>query len=218
MKVRSLIIGLVASMACVLAIAPSSFASSSSPTGIVRVQQSGQVVNHVIPASLAAKINSGDWGGPSMDQLASAGIRPGMNPAGTGMTAPATVTPFTVRSVAGGPVILCVLDEALKISDPHKSKHEPRNVNVIATVECSQAVPEITLVVSLYRNGKRVNSTTHNAFEKKFIKGNSASGCKGTAGNYQGTATARVVFPPRYVPPVETGHVKSKVVRVNCWK
>jgi hypothetical protein len=31
-------------------------------------------------------------------------------------------------------------------------------------------------------------------------------------------ADTRVVFPPRYVPPVESGHVKSKVVKVNCWK
>jgi hypothetical protein len=135
----------------------------------------------------------------------------------SGSTSTVIIQEFTVRSAPGAPVIVCDLAEALSISNPHKSHHEPRNINVIATVTCSQSVPEINLVVSLYRNGKRVNSTTHNAFGKKFIKGNSASGCKGTAGDYQGTATARVVFPPRYVPPVETGHVKSKVVRVDCF-
>lgn len=128
-----------------------------------------------------------------------------------------TVQTFAVRSKAGAPVILCLLSEALKISNPHHSHHEPRNINVIATVSCSQAVPEITLVVSLFRNGRRVNSTTHNVIEKRFIKGNAASGCKGTAGNYQGTATARVVFPPKFVPPVETGHVKSRIIRVHCF-
>jgi hypothetical protein len=115
-------------------------------------------------------------------------------------------------------VIVCDLVEALRIGHPHKSHHEPRNVNVVATVTCSQAVPNISLTVRLYRNGKKANSQTHRVFGKKFIKGNASAGCKGTAGNYQGMADTRVVFPPRYVPPVESGHVKSKVVKVNCWK
>jgi hypothetical protein len=38
------------------------------------------IENHVVPAALASKINSGNWRDLSTQQLASAGIHPGMNP------------------------------------------------------------------------------------------------------------------------------------------
>jgi len=113
--------------------------------------------------------------------------------------------------------VTCLLDGSLTISNPHRSHHEPRNINVIAKVECPLQVPEITLVVSLYRDGKRVNSTTRTAFAKTWLKANSASGCKGTAGNYRGTVTARVIYPPGAVPPSTTRHLASPIITVNCW-
>ena len=80
MKIRSLIMAFVAALACVLGTAASSYASSSGPaTEVVRVESGGHIVNHVVAAALANKINSGDWRNLSTQQLASAGIRPGMN-------------------------------------------------------------------------------------------------------------------------------------------
>lgn len=102
MRIRSLVIGLVASVAIVLGVAQSSLASSAPSTGVVRVQQGGHVVNHVVPGSLATKINSGDWGSLSMQQLASAGIQPGMSPAGAKVTAGAkSATEAGTVSAAG---------------------------------------------------------------------------------------------------------------------
>jgi hypothetical protein len=128
---------------------------------------------------------------------------------------------FTLRpagATSAKDTILCHVTDGLAISNPHKSHHEPRNVNVIATITCSKTVPSITLTVRLYRNGKKVNAKTVTKYEKKYLKGNASAGCKGTSGTYQGLADVRVVFPPRYVPPVETGHLKSKSIKVNCWK
>jgi hypothetical protein len=51
------------------------------------VESNDHVVNHVVPAALANKINSGNWRDLSTQQLASAGIHPGMNSGTTKITA-----------------------------------------------------------------------------------------------------------------------------------
>ena len=89
MRIRSLIIAFAAAVACVLAAATSAYASTAPATGIVRVQSNGHVVDHVVSAALASKINSGDWRDLSMQQLASAGIHPGMSSGGAAITAAA---------------------------------------------------------------------------------------------------------------------------------
>lgn len=125
---------------------------------------------------------------------------------------------ITARSAGSAARIVCHVQEGMTISNPHHSHHEPRNVNVFGTITCSSKVPTINMAVRLFRNGKVANSKTFTKFEKSYFKGNASAGCKGTSGLYQGTIDVRVVFPPRYVPPTESGHLKSKVVRVDCWK
>lgn len=64
------------------AISLSGSASASTTTkpamGIVRTYFGGHLQEHVVPAALAKKINSENWAGLSIAQLASAGIHPGM--------------------------------------------------------------------------------------------------------------------------------------------
>jgi hypothetical protein len=126
-----------------------------------------------------------------------------------------TIKARSSRSQAN--VIVCDAVEALAISNPHHSHHQPKNVNVIATVTCSKTVSAITLAVRLDRNGKRVNAKTFTKLDKSFLKGNASSGCKGTAGTYQGFADVRVTFPPGFDPPVESAHLASKAVKVDCF-
>lgn len=91
-KIRSVITAFVAALACVLGAASTSYASSAPATGVVRVESNGHIENHVVAAVLASKINSGNWRNLSTQQLASAGIHPGMNP-GLGKIATAAVAP-----------------------------------------------------------------------------------------------------------------------------
>lgn len=87
MRIRSLIIALVAASACVLAAATSGYASTGPATGTVRVMSNGHIEDHVVSAALASKINSGDWRDLSVQQLASVGIHPGMTAAGAAISA-----------------------------------------------------------------------------------------------------------------------------------
>jgi hypothetical protein len=67
-------------------------------TGIVKTDFGGHLQKHVVSAALAARINSGNWKGLSMAQLASAGISPsakGAIVAKAKATAKAGVTPRT---------------------------------------------------------------------------------------------------------------------------
>lgn len=106
-----------------------------------RVQQSGKVVNHAVPAALAAKINSGNWGQVSTQQLASAGIRPGMSAAGTGITAVVKPAPQTRPLSASGcnyfsADIMCiyVTGKGLHVDDWDTSV-----ANILGLYKCSYA-------------------------------------------------------------------------------
>lgn len=102
MKIRFMIMAFAAALACVLGTSAFSFASSPSPaTGVVRVESGGHIVNHVIPAALASKINSGNWRNLSTQQLASAGIRPRMNLGAARVTAVAA--PMRAKSGSAEP-------------------------------------------------------------------------------------------------------------------
>ena len=113
-------------------------------------------------------------------------------------------------SVARAARISCTLT----ISNPQNSHHRPKNINVIASVPCTSTVAHIKLTVRLYRNGTRVKAKTFNTSGTKFLKGNASVGCKN--GDYQGVADVRVTFPRHYLPPVTTGHLVSKTLKISC--
>jgi hypothetical protein len=71
-------------------------------TGIVRTDFGGQMEEHVVPAALAEKINSGNWKGLSAAQLASAGVYPGMGGAAHATLLPAAASAKLIPNSGSG--------------------------------------------------------------------------------------------------------------------
>lgn len=130
--------------------------------------------------------------------------------AGTASAQADTTGATRAVSAKAATVIKCKLN----ISDPHNSHHQPKNINVISPVSCDHGVVTITLVVRLYRNGKRVKSKTFTKHNTKFLKGNASVGCK--KGTYYGVADVRITAPPGYTPRVGTANRVSKKRKITC--
>lgn len=95
---------------------------------------------------------------------------------------------------------------ALKTSTAHVSGHVPKNVNVVATVQCSAPVSGIKIKVQLLRNGHAYKTSgwvSNNG--RAFIKGSAARRCVKRY-HYQGQAWAFVWAPPGYQPPLVKLH------------
>lgn len=106
----------------------------------------------------------------------------------------------------------------LSVHYPHNSTHQPGTVNVTADVECTAAVPAISLAVLLYRDGQKEDSRTFTAQSAIKLSGNAANlAC--VDGTYRGVASAVVVFPQGFTPPrlnLDNSNEKSVVCRKNA--
>ena len=112
--------------------------------------------------------------------------------------------------------ITCSVTGGLRIGRP--SATQPRKVTNVDTIRCSKAMPTFRLTVGLYRNGTKVAARTFTNHGRRSITGSVSRGCKGTAAWYRGHADVRIVLPPGYVPHVFTAHLKTRAVRVACWR
>jgi hypothetical protein len=86
-------------------LAPTIAKAATPATGTVITDFGGHLQKHVVGAALAAQINSGNWKGLTIAQLASAGIFPGMSHGATDapmatVKAPASMAAVTAGSVA----------------------------------------------------------------------------------------------------------------------
>ena len=70
------------------------------------------------------------------------------------------------------------------------------------------------MTVRLFRNGSQVSEASFSNSGQAFLQGNAAATCRN--GNYYGTATGTVVFPPGYSPPSSTLNVQSSTVNIVC--
>lgn len=102
-----------------------------------------------------------------------------------------------------------------QVQRPHNSTHVPGTVNVVVTVSCSAAVPEITTRAALYKNGQLVNqSTLRTQHNTRSAQNNAAVRC--SPGNYRGWMYFKVVFPPGYNPPTGSANGLGQEVAISC--
>ncbi|UPZ34586.1 hypothetical protein MUK60_42865 (plasmid) [Streptomyces sp. LRE541] len=88
-------------------------------------------------------------------------------------------------------------------------------MNVVVTVSCSGAVPEITTRAALYKNGQLVNqSTLRTQHNTRSAQNNAAVRC--SPGNYRGWMYFKVVFPPGYNAPTGSANGLGQEVPVSC--
>ncbi len=114
--------------------------------------------------------------------------------------------------------INCDATEVLKIGKVRTATHRPRLITVFGVIKCSRAVPTLGLTLRLFRNGTRVSAKTLANHHRKSLQGSTSRNCKGTAATYRGTADVHIVFPVGFVPRVVNVRLKSKAVRVHCFK
>jgi hypothetical protein len=112
--------------------------------------------------------------------------------------------------------ITCSAMGGLRIGSP--SAHRSRNITVVGSIKCSRAVATLTVTLRLYRNGTQVRAKAFTNHGRKSISGSVARRCQGAAAWYRGRADVRIVFPAGYVPHVVTAKLKTKAVRVHCWR
>lgn len=113
-------------------------------------------------------------------------------------------------TVAAQTTITCTL----AIQNPHNSSHVPGTVNVVATWTCTAPVSSLSISVQLFLNGVQVASGANSNAGQAFLQGNAATTC--VPGEYFGTASGTVVFPPGFVPPSGSGSVGSPTVLITC--
>ncbi|MFD9409681.1 hypothetical protein ACFWBN_22065 [Streptomyces sp. NPDC059989] len=102
-----------------------------------------------------------------------------------------------------------------QVQRPHNSTHVPGTVNVVVTVSCTAAVPEITTRAALYKNGQLVNqSTLRTQHNSRSAQNNAAVRC--SPGKYRGWMYFKVVFPPGYNPPTASANGLGQEVAISC--
>lgn len=102
----------------------------------------------------------------------------------------------------------------LQIDNPHSSSHVPGTVNVVARWTCTAPVTSLEISVQLFLNGVEVASGANDNAGQAFLQANAATTC--VPGEYSGTASGTVVFPPGFEPPSGGGSVASPTVLITC--
>ena len=101
------------------------------------------------------------------------------------------------------------------IGNPHKSTHNPQNVNVVSRIQCTAPVASLAInPIRLYRNFFQVASGSNSNVGQPFIQANAATFC--IPANYDGRSWAYITFPPGYTPQTWSGTVSSSLVFVSC--
>lgn len=70
------------------------------------------------------------------------------------------------------------------------------------------------MTVNLYYNGVRADSRSFSKSGSANLQGNAATTC--IPGQYQGTATGTIIFPPGYVPSPQSCSIASPAVTITC--
>lgn len=133
---------------------------------------------------------------------------------------------FTARS-ASIAAALCVfglatvpsayarIDCVPNVQYPHNSTHVPGTVNVVVTVNCTAAVPEIHVTAGLYRDGWLVSQTPWASFvATSFAKTNAAVPCQD--GTYQGWMDYDITWPDNYLEIASPGPGYGPAVPITC--
>ena len=122
------------------------------------------------------------------------------------------------RTVAPQTVITCVLN----VQNPHNSSHVPGQINVVATFNCSAPTASLGISVTLWKSfcdpqcqQQPYGSTgTSNNTNSRSISAQSNGNC--TPGDYVGVASARLVSPPGFTPPIATTGAQGNTVSITC--
>jgi hypothetical protein len=147
-------------------------------------------------------------------------------PTGTAGAAPAAAQPAAksgtatgpsvlTRSAVTGPIAAATIVCTPTVQNPHKSTHVPGTVNVVVTLSCTSAVPQINIRAALYKNGLLVkDSGQKSVFNTAFAQHNAAVPCSN--GTYQGWMSYGVLFPPGYVPQTGASSGFGNAVSITC--
>jgi hypothetical protein len=103
----------------------------------------------------------------------------------------------------------------VKANNPHKSTHQPANVNSEVTISCTAQVVKMTGVVSLYKSGsfyRNGDAATYNNTSGAAWFANGP--CVNAA--YQVKGQMSVTFPAGYTQNLQQASVDSAVVNVTC--
>ncbi|WP_035791901.1 hypothetical protein [Kitasatospora mediocidica] len=102
-----------------------------------------------------------------------------------------------------------------QVQNPHNSSHVNGTVNVVVTLKCTKAVPDIAIRAALYRNNLLVkDSGQKNVANSSSAQNNAAVPCSNA--NYQGWMSYGVAFPPGYTPPTGSGSGFGNQVSITC--
>ncbi|TDE98951.1 hypothetical protein EXU48_01785 [Occultella glacieicola] len=88
----------------------------------------------------------------------------------------------------------------LSVNDPHNSSHVGGTINVAVKVNCTAAVPSISIRAQLrdLTNGRSATSVWTSGWNTNYHANTAALICK--AGTYQGAGYASVIFPVGFNP------------------
>jgi hypothetical protein len=101
------------------------------------------------------------------------------------------------------------------VQNPHNSSHVNGTVNVVVTLTCTSAVPQINIRAALYFNGNLVkDSGQRTVNNSSSAQNNAAVPCRN--GTYQGWMSYGVLFPPGFVPPTGASSGFGNVVPITC--
>jgi hypothetical protein len=107
------------------------------------------------------------------------------------------------------------------VQNPHESSHVPGTVNVVGTVTCTSAVPEIQLQVALYRQNPadgrwylQSASGVMTYSNTAFGQANAAAPCED--GNWVGWMSWYFKAPPGYTPPGGGNSGFGNQVAITC--
>jgi YD repeat-containing protein len=123
----------------------------------------------------------------------------------------------------GGPTAhIAVADEVevecetrLRVDNPHKSKHKPGTVNVVAAFRCDAVMSDVVMRVGLFRNHNVVSESGYVSMgDIADAQENTAVGCR--AGIYQGWLEATWVAPPGFYPSRVKRTLWGKAVIIKC--
>lgn len=107
--------------------------------------------------------------------------------------------------------ISCVLS----IANPHRSTHNPTQVNVVAKWKCTANVRSLSMTVALYSfAGFQLSSNPFSNSGKDRLRGSTDAFC--IPDYYYGTASGTVVYPKGYKPASAHLKVRSATKFVLC--
>jgi hypothetical protein len=95
----------------------------------------------------------------------------------------------------------------LKVNDPHNSHHVPGVVNTTAKIQCSSAVSELSIDLTLLRNNRPAAGGFNSSVGKAFVTANANAPCITDLWSARGTG--KVFFPPGFNPPTGTMSARS---------